>query len=54
MYRLKVKYRGRWKLSQVVCSTYEEAVDKMVKLKNMGVSSKLCDNLGKEISSKNS
>lgn len=54
MYRLKVKYKGRWKLSQVVCSTYEEAVDKMRKLKNMGVSSKLCDNLGKEISSKNS
>lgn len=49
MYRLKVCYRGNWKLAKVVHPTIEAAKDSQKKLASMGVKSKVCDFAGKEI-----
>ena len=49
MYRLKVCYRGHWKLSRVEYPTLKAAKSTMAKLSGMGVKSKLCDFTGKEI-----
>lgn len=50
MYRLKVCYRGHWKLAQTTHDTLESAKESQKKLKNMGVKSKICDFSGKEVS----
>ena len=49
MYRLKVKYRSRWKLALTTYDTLELALAGQQKLKAMGVESKICDFTGKEI-----
>ena len=48
-YRLKVCYRGHWKLAPVEHPTIESAKESQKKLASMGVKSKLCDFTGKEI-----
>ena len=48
-YRLKVCYRGHWKLSRVEYSSLEEAKESQEKLTAMGVKSKLCDSTGMEL-----
>ena len=48
-YRLKVCYRGHWRLSTVEHPTIEAAKANQKKLASMGVESKLCDFTGKEI-----
>lgn len=49
MYRLKVCYRGNWKLARVIHPTIEAAEDSQKKLASMGVESRVCDFAGKEI-----
>ena len=49
MYRLKVNYRGHWKLAKTTHETLEEAKASQQKLKSMGVQSKICDFAGKEL-----
>lgn len=48
-YRLKVCYRGHWKISRSVYSTFDDVMLAKSKLESMGVKSKLCDSTGKEI-----
>ena len=48
-YRLRVNYRGHWKLSRVVYPTLEAAKESQSKLTSMNVQSKLCDATGKEV-----
>lgn len=48
-YRLKVNYRGHWKLAKVEHSTLESVKESQKKLKAMGVQSKICDAAGKEL-----
>lgn len=49
MFRLKVKYRSRWKVTPIVYATREDAERTMMKLKSMGVQSKLMTALGEEV-----
>ena len=48
-YRLKVCYRGNWKLARKEHKSLEEARASQEKLLAMGVKSKLCDFTGKEV-----
>lgn len=48
-YRLKVCYRGNWKLARKEHKSLEEAKASQKKLASMGVKSKLCDFTGKEV-----
>lgn len=48
-YRLKVCYRGNWKLARTEHPTMEAAKASQKKLAAMGVKSKLCDFTGKEV-----
>lgn len=50
-YRLKVNYRGNWKLAKKSHSTIEEAKESQKKLASMGIESKVCDEFGKEFRS---
>ena len=49
MYRLKVRYRGQWKLSRFEYASLEEAKGCQERLAAMGVKSKLCDATGLEV-----